>query len=400
MPWSPAACRDLGIELSRAVRRRFVPPAKVIALDCDGTLWRGVVGEDGPTGVGVGADGHDRAFDVLQRRVLGLKARGVLLALVSRNEEADVWQVFEGHPGMVLRREDIAAWRIAWRPKSELLTELASSMGFSLDAFVFVDDDRAVRSEVEANAPAVTVLPLPDEPSDRPGALAALWSFDGAGATAVDLARTQLVQEEQQREQARQGATDMSTYLRDLGLVVSIHRATDEELPRLAQLTQRTNQFNVSLRRRTLEEVTALARTAAVLSLTARDRFGDYGLVGMAIVAADGGEPTLDTFLMSCRALGRGVEQTLLHAVGTVATGGSGALADDPGQTRIRAPWVDGPRNAPAIDFLRESGFRDLEPGVLAVEVNGGFAVPSHIALEMDEAALRASLTPVAAIAR
>ena len=375
MPWSAAACRDLGIEIARSVRRRFVPPAKVIAVDCDGTLWRGVVGEDGVEGLGVGPDGADRAFQLFQRRLRELKDRGVLIAIVSRNEEADVWRVFDEHPGMILRREDIAAWRIGWQPKSQMLAELAAEMGFSPNTFVFVDDDRAVRMEVAANAPGVLVVPLPDEPADRSQALAALWCFDGVQPTAVDQARTQMLHEERDRLQLQRAATDMESYLRDLGLVVTVGLVTDAEMPRVAQLTQRTNQFNTSLRRRSLDEVRALAKEATVLTLSARDRFGEYGLVGVAIIGREAsGGATLDTFLMSCRALGRGVEQTLLHAVGETARA-RGAAA-------LQADWVTGPRNAPAVTFLRASGFVESPSGTLVASLDHGFGLPTHVALE------------------
>src|SRR6185369_2434780 len=173
---------------------------------------------------------------------------------------------------------------------------------------------------------------------------------------------------------------DMASYLRDLGLVVEVRPATDADLPRVAQLTQRTNQFNVSMRRRVLDDVRALTRDATVLSLSARDRHGDYGLVGVGIVAATDreGVAELDTFLLSCRALGRGVEDALLHVAAETARG-HGA---DP----LRAPWVAGPRNAPALAFLRENGFVDRD-GVLERSLDRPVALPSHISLQGREPA-------------
>jgi FkbH-like protein len=333
--------------------------------------------EDGVDHVGVGGDGPDRAFQLFQRRLRELKDRGLLIALVSRNEEADVWRVFDEHAGMVLRREDIAAWRIGWGPKSQLLGELVDEMGLSAEAVVFLDDDPAIRMEVAANAPAVLVVPLPAEPVERLAALNALWCFDGAEPTDVDQARTRMVGEERERQQVQRQATDMGSYLRDLGLVVSIHAATEAELPRLAQLTQRTNQFNTSLRRRTVDEVRALTRDHTVLSLSARDRFGEYGLVGLAVLDWDTPESArLDSVLMSCRALGRGIEQALLHVVAEQARAH--------GASRLRASWVDGPRNGPALAFLRESGFVEESDGSLAASLDRPFDLPSHVVLETD----------------
>lgn len=373
-PWSADASRDLGIELARAVRRRFIPPRKVIAVDCDGTLWRGVIAEDGIEGIGVGADGHDRAFQLLQGRIRALRDRGVLIALVSRNEPADVWRVFDEHPGMILRRDDIAASRIAWRPKSTLLRELADELSFSLDAFVLLDDDPVVRSEVEANAPGVLVLPLPADPIERPAAVADLWSFDGAGPTAVDLARTRMVREERERSAAFEQVADMETYLRDLDLEVSVGAATPAEVPRVAQLTQRTNQFNTSLRRRTVDEIRELAATSTVLTLSARDRYGDYGLVGVAILAPpDDAVSELDSLLLSCRALGRGIEDALLHVIAERARGA--------GANVLRAACVLGPRNAPALEFLRASGFAPDAGGRMTLPLTDGIGLPRHVRL-------------------
>ncbi|MFM2081591.1 MAG: hypothetical protein RL380_282, partial [Verrucomicrobiota bacterium] len=340
-PFSLAVYQRLGIALARFVRASRVAAKKVIAVDGDGTLWCGVVGEEGAEGVTV-----DAAFAALQKKLLALRQRGVLLVLASKNTEADVWRVFAENPQMLLRREDFVAAKINWQPKSENLRALAGELNLGLDAFVFLDDNEAERLEVGAHGPGVTVLP--GRPERFAAALDKLWLFDGVGETQADTARAEFMQHDVQRQQAR-GTADLETYLRSLDLVVEIRRARPDDLPRVAQLALKTNQFNLSLQRRSLPELQALAATHEIWTVAARDKFGDYGLIGGVIgkFSADG--YTLDSLFVSCRALGRGVEETLLHTLAQHARDGGAKI--------LRAPFVEGPRNEPAKNFLRRTGF-------------------------------------------
>lgn len=373
LPYSPLLCQELGIALARHIRSRRRSPAKVIAIDCDNTLWGGVVGEVGLDGIELGPDGRGRAWQLFQRELKRLKERGILLAVVSRNEEADVLEVFERHPEMVLRPDDIAAWSVNWSHKSENLRALAEEMNLGLDSFVFLDDDPAVRTEVATRAPEVHVVPLPDSPSGYVEALERLWLFDGAQATAVDAARTRMMQEEGRRKRESRSAASLEEFLAGLELRVEMRPPEDVDWARVAQLTQRTNQFNLSLKRRTIEEVRMLAGEAAVLVLKAADRFGDYGLVGVAVVCSPdaAGAAEVDTLLMSCRALGRGVEDAFLA--------GMAALAAGQGATRLVAPYIEGKRNAMVLDYLRRSGFAEEEPGRWVLPIDRPPALPAHV---------------------
>lgn len=373
-PYSPAAYRELGIEIARSLRRRVTAPAKVLALDADGVLWGGVIAEDGIDGVHLGPDHPGRAFQLFQQHVIELKQRGVLLVLVSRNAEADVWEMFDRHPGMQLQRSDFAAARINWQPKSQNLRELAAELNLGLDAFVFVDDDPSNRLEVEANAPGVVVVPLSPDAADYCQTLSRLWCFDAAAVTDEDRDRTAMIQEEQLRQEGRAAAGGLTSYLASLELVVEMREAAPSDLPRIAQLTQKTNQFNLSLKRRSLAEVQAVARTAQVFVISARDRFGDYGLVGVCILTparTQSGEFEFDTFLMSCRALGRGIEEAVLYGV-RMALEGEGA-------TRLLAPLVEGPRNQPIREFLVRTGFREGASAVFELDDFREVTLPAHI---------------------
>lgn len=373
-PYTPRVFQELGIAIARLVRQQRVAPAKVVALDADGVLWGGVLGEDGLTGIQLGPDHPGRSFQLFQQQVLEWKRRGCLLVIVSRNDEADVWRVFDEHPEMVLRRQDISAARINWQPKSQNLKELAAELNLGLDSFVFLDDDPANHAEVSANAPGVTVIPLPADPTLYCQTANRLWRFDAPLFTAEDQNRAAMMSAESERKQFQQATTDLASYLQSLQLRVEMRVAGPAELPRVSQLTQKTNQFNSSLKRRSLAEIQSLARTHAIYVIEASDRFGDYGLIGVAILgrsAEPSQEFVLDTLLMSCRALGRGIEEAVLHGLGSVVAAESGL--------RLVAPCVEGPRNQPCRDFLQRTATGERSPGEFVFERLAQLMLPEHI---------------------
>ncbi len=373
-PYTPRVFQELGIAIARLVRQQRVAPAKVLALDADGILWGGVLGEDGLTGIQLGPDHPGRSFQLFQKQVLELKRRGCLLVLVSRNDEADVWRVFDEHPEMVLRRQDITAARINWSPKSQNLKELAAELNLGLDSFVFIDDDPANHAEVSANAPGVTVVPMPSDPTRYCQTLSRLWRFDAPQLTVEDQNRAEMMHAEQKRQQQLEATIDLGSYLQSLRLRVSMRVAKEADLPRVSQLTQKTNQFNTSLKRRSLAEVQALAPMHTIYVVEASDRFGDYGLVGVAILARGSDQSAgfvLDTLLMSCRALGRGIEDAVLHGLAS-------AVSADGGR-RLLIPCVEGPRNQPCRDFLARSMNRSETTGEYECSDLAALTRPAHI---------------------
>ncbi|MBV9504796.1 MAG: HAD-IIIC family phosphatase [Acidobacteriia bacterium] len=372
MPYSPTLYQALAIALVRHILATRRTPAKVIAVDCDSTLWGGVAGEVGLEGIELGADGAGRSFQLFQQQLKRLKERGLLLAVVSRNEAADVFRVFENHPGMVLGTDDIAAWRVNWKHKSENLEELAEELNVGTDSFVFLDDDQAVRMEVSMRLPGVHVVPLPEDPARYCETLERLWLFDGAQPTEADRKRTRMMQDETRRRSERTQAASLEEYLAGLKLQVEMRAPEENEWARVAQLTQRTNQFNLSLKRRTLEEVKALAETGPVLIIRARDRFGDYGLVGICfLLPAAAGACEIDTLLMSCRVLGRGVEDAFLHAIARTAAAA--------GASTVTATFIPGPRNQIIKDFLIRSGFVEVQPDRWDLPITRPPVLPAHI---------------------
>ncbi|MEH2065651.1 MAG: HAD-IIIC family phosphatase [Nostoc sp.] len=370
-PYSQIVYQRLGIAITRLAHGIFIPAKKVLALDCDGILWGGIVGEDGIDGIALSNDQPGRSFRLFQEMLLALKKRGILLILVSKNQEADVWNVFDNHPDMVLQRSDIATHRINWKAKSANLRDIAEELNLGLDSFVFVDDSPIECLEVQTNSPEVTVVTMPKEPALYVETLSKLWCFDSSNITIEDKIRTELMAQEQQRHKLQQGVTSLESYLESLQLVVEIRSAEERDLPRVAQLTQKTNQFNLSLIRRSLAEIQDLHKSSSILVLNLKDRFGDYGLVGVAILKQNNECLFIDTMLMSCRALGRGVEQSLLWSIFDFAA--------QKNLNKIVAPYSSGLRNEQVKSFLLKMGFSQTHSDVLEAEVKKATKKPGHI---------------------
>jgi FkbH-like protein len=272
------------------------------------------------------------------------------LCLCSKNDEADVIEVFQQRPEMPLKREHLVAWRINWQPKSENLRALAQELQLGLESFIFVDDNPIECAEVEAQCPEVLTLQLPAEVERIPKFLAHVWAFDQLKVTEEDRERTALYQQNAEREQFRQAAPTLADFLAGLELTIEISELTPDHVERVAQLTQRTNQFNVTTIRRTEAEIQRLCQSAELECLTVivRDRFGDYGLVGVILFAGQPNALKVDTFLLSCRVLGRGVEHRMLARLGE--------LAQARGAAFIEVPYHPTPKNKPALDFLNSVG--------------------------------------------
>lgn len=346
IPYTDPAFTAVGTALARAAHSLLAPPFKVLVLDCDNTLWRGVVGEDGPDGIAL-----DAAHLALQEWALSLRERGILLCLASKNDEDTVFEAFRRRTGMPLRQEHLAAWRIGWDPKPDSLVALARELGLGLDSFVFLDDNPVEIAAVRAACPQVLALTFPaDRPERLPGMLERIWAFDRPEVTAEDRGRAADYTARRHRDRLRDSALTFADFIAGLGLVVDVRPADAADLPRVSQLTQRTNQFNTTTVRRTEAELRALlaAEDEDVRCWVAevRDRFGDYGIVAAALTRRGHGADTVvvDTFLMSCRVLGRGAEHALLSQLGKAAR--------DDGAAYLEAVYLPTPRNEPARLFL------------------------------------------------
>ncbi|MDG4752673.1 SDR family NAD(P)-dependent oxidoreductase [Micromonospora sp. WMMD718] len=338
IPYTAEGFHALAVTVMRRVHAALVPPFKALVLDCDNTLWRGVCAETGPDGVTVPA-GH-RA---LQEWAVRLHDDGVLICLASKNAAEDVDAVFRRHPGMPLRPEHVAARRITWNPKSTSLTELADELSIGVDSMVLLDDNPMETAEVAAAHPGVLALTLPADDQQIPGFLRRVWAFDRTSVTDADRLRNDSYRAERRRRDLADTTLTFQDFLAGLDLRVDVHEARPEELDRVAQLTQRTNQFNLSGVRRTEAEIRRwLGEGNQCWVAHAVDRFGDYGLVGVAMSRTEAGRVELDTFLLSCRAMGKGVEHTLL----------SGVADRWPPDAQLSAILVPTSRNTPARRFF------------------------------------------------
>ncbi len=375
VPYSPAVYQRLGIGIARTLRKLNQPAKKVLALDADNTLWGGVVGEDGIEGIRLDDTAGGRGFRELQSKILALKQQGILLVLVSKNSAEDVWNVVENHPQMILRRKDFAAARINWEPKSKNLRALAEELNLGADSFVLLDDNPVERLEVQANCPEVTVVPLPARPEEYAGMLSRLWCFDGAGETSEDGKRNEYTRQDIQRKEFEE-STGLETYLRELELKVVMRSAGEDDLARVSQLLQKTNQFNLSLKRRSLPETRQLLPGHEIWVVSVTDRFGDYGTVGVCISRRENETLVLDSLLMSCRALGRGAETAFLHGIAEKAR-----LA---GARSLRGEFVAGPRNQLMEEFLKKSGFDERAGGeIFELSVEAAPVAPEHLSLQI-----------------
>jgi FkbH-like protein len=362
VPFTPGYFAAVASMLARRIHAIRQPPCKVVVLDCDNTLWKGVCAEAGPGGVEIGP-----AHRFLQDFALRQKEAGKLLCLCSKNNPEDVFSVFDG-PEMRLRREDLVAWRIGWQPKSESLRSLAEELGLGLESFVLVDDNPVECAEVRAACPEVITLQLPEEPERIQPFLRHAWIFDSLRVSDEDRRRTSLYQQNLSRERTRSDALTLREFLEKLELQVDIRPMDDGQLARVSQLTQRTNQLNTTTIRRSEAEVQALLREggAECLTVRVRDRFGDYGLVGVVFFAVAGGSLAVDTLLLSCRVLGRYVEHRVIAHLGRIAL--------DRGLERIEIRFRPTERNAPVRDFL---GSLDGAGG------EAGFALSARAAAEL-----------------
>lgn len=363
VPYTRAGFAAVATTLARHLTALRASPRKVIVLDCDNTLWGGVCGEDGVAGVRL-----DPPFLALQRFMVAQKDAGRLLCLASKNSEADALAVFDERSDMVLKRGDLVSWRINWSAKADNLIELAAELGLGLDSFVFIDDNPVECAEVRARCPGVLTLELPRQIADIPAFLDHVWSFDQLQVTEADRQRTQSYQVAVQRDRLRGQSASLAEFIAGLGLRIDTQRAAAADVTRVAQLSQRTNQFNSTTLRLTEAEVRQRMSSPrhAVLTVRVADRFGDYGLVGVALTETGADALRVQGLLLSCRALGRGVEHHIVAQLG--------ALAQRAGVPAVELEFRPSARNLPARTFLESLGAEVLAGDTTVFRLDAGRA--------------------------
>lgn len=321
---------------ARWIRAVSTKARKLIVLDCDNTLWKGVYGE--------GSMQVTAAHRGLHEFMLRQRDSGMLLAIASKNNEEDVMAALEADD-CLLRGEHFTAWQINWKPKSENLKNLAEDLGLALSSFVFLDDSPLECMEVRNHCPDVLTIQLPSDEQAIPEFLEHLWVFDRMTATSEDRARAGMYAAERQRKELSRRALTVDEFLASLQIQTTIAPITDSDLPRVAQLTHRTTQFNLTNVLHTEQTLAArLAAGSECLTVRVRDIFGDYGLVGVVMFARSGDSLRVEEFLLSCRALGRRIEDQMIEALKR--------RSSELGVEKIAIPVRPTARNRPALEFL------------------------------------------------
>jgi len=335
---------------------------KVLILDCDNTLWGGILGEDGASNLRMSdLSRPGKAFREVQQLVKGMRSEGILLALCSKNNPEDVDEVLDTHPDILLHKEDFVARKINWRDKASNLREMAAELNLDLDSFVFVDDSDFELGLVSEELPEVAVLKVPSHLPDYPPAIRQLRSqFFTLSQSAEDARKTEMYRAETGRSSAKKEYDSIEDYLRSLELQVELMWDSAIPAERVAQLTQKTNQFNLTTRRYTEADIKRFASDErhVICAFTVRDRFGEYGVTGVVILLLDQGRSSasIDSLLMSCRVLGRNIEFSVFDAI-----------ADTLCVQNIRfltAEYLRTPKNSQVSDYFDKVGMRlDLDDG-------------------------------------
>lgn len=375
IPFAPAALAEAAADVVAAMRTLRGDSAKVLVLDLDDTLWGGIVGDVGTEGLRLG--GHDavgEAYVDFQKAIKTLARRGVLLAIASKNEEQAALDAIDHHPEMVLRREDFATWRIDWSDKAANIAAMADELNLGLQSFVFIDDNPVERARVRDALPEVFV---PDWPADRtkyPRSLLELRCFDQAALSDEDANRTAMYAEERARKNTHPKLGSVKDWVGSLEMKITSEPLNANNLKRAAQLLNKTNQMNLRTRRLSEAELEAWAQSPDhhFYCLSVSDKFGDSGLTALVGIEIDGTTARLADFVLSCRVMGRLVEETALALAVRVAC--------QAGAEQLEAAWIETPKNRPCRSFwMNQPGFVEAGPGVYRWNLREPFPIPAAI---------------------
>lgn len=364
-------------EITKIVRALKGMSKKCVILDCDNTLWGGVVGEDGLNGIKLDKHSYPgRAFFDFQKNLLYLYERGVLITLCSKNNEEDVWEVLDNHPYSLLKRSHLAGWRINWENKVQNIESLARELNIGLDSMVLVDDSPVECGQVKQYLPDVTVITVPQKLYTYPPLLLRDGLFDTLNFSSEDKNRTQMYQSESRRKQDQKQFSNIDDYLAALELVETIHPIRPDEIARVAQLTQKTNQFNLTTRRYSEADIKRFADDpdAAIYVLYVNDRYGEYGLTGILIARFEDDKCVLDSFLLSCRILGRKLEKVFVsHCMQEIIR------KHDISQWQ--AEYIPSKKNQQVMNFWEDMGFtlQSTDKGIKKYSLATSEFKPEHI---------------------
>jgi FkbH-like protein len=358
LPCSPHCLADYAHSVASVIAALRGKSRKCLVLDLDNTIWGGTIGDDGLGGIRLGpGNAEGEAYSAFQEYALGLRRRGVLLAVCSKNTDAVAREVFEKHPGMRLRLPDIACFVANWEDKASNLRAISKTLNIGLDALVFADDNPAERALVRQALPSVAVPEMPTDVAAYVAAVERHRYFQVTSLTKEDLQRTEYYRADVLRKEMEETSTDVEGFLRSLAMVAHVGPIVPETIERTVQLINKSNQYNLTTRRYSNADVLTILDDARWVTLTAAvaDKFGDHGLISVVLAKAESGALTIDTWLMSCRVLKRNVEHHVLnHLV---------RIAQKRGLRRIRGEFIPSPKNGLVEDHYRRLGFSHTGTG-------------------------------------
>ncbi|MGC1133454.1 MAG: HAD-IIIC family phosphatase [Nitrososphaeraceae archaeon] len=344
----------LAEELMGYVKANLGVNRKCIVLDLDNTLWGGIIGEDGFDRIDLSLKPPGMAFMEFQRVLLALYQRGVILAINSRNNEDEALRAIRDHPFMVLREEHFATMKINWSDKISNMKEIAQELNIGLDSIVYFDDDPINRELMSKAIPQIKTIDLPDDPSLYASTLMQINDFNTLVMTNEDRKRGEMYREEHKRTELKRSSSNLEDFLKQLEIRVTMKKANNFTIPRIAQLTLKTNQFNLTTRRYQEEDVETLAQdhTKLIGCAQTQDKFGDNGITGVYIVNKNhvNKEWFIDTFLLSCRVMGRGIEDAMMGYILS--------KAKEEGVIKVKAEFIPTKKNKPCEQLLPNFGFK------------------------------------------
>lgn len=343
----PALCDEYMryIKAAKSINR------KCIVLDLDDTLWGGILGEDGFDGIKLGPTAPGNAYVEFQKYLLALFERGIILAINSNNNYKDAIKVIRGHPYMILREDNFASIKINWRNKASNILEVAKEVNIGTDSIIYIDDSKQNGQLIKEMLPEVLVVEMPDDVANYVKTLEDLGELDWLSITEEDKLRGVMYVDAKKRKQFKKNFGDIDKYLFSLQTKLTVRKADKFSIPRISQLTFRTNQFNLSTRRYSEHQVIDFLkdRRYSVYYISVSDRFGDSGISGAVILKKNTTDFLIDTFLLSCRVLGRGIEKAVLAFILE--------QAKRAGAKRVLGQYIPTQKNEIVKDFLKNSGF-------------------------------------------
>jgi len=350
---------------------------KCIVLDLDNTLWGGIVGEEGFEGIKLGPDPAGRPFVEFQRVLKSLLKSGIILAINSKNNSEDAMKVIKEHPHMVLKEEDFACLKINWNDKIANMKDIAKELNIGLDSMVFFDDDPVNRELIKMSIPEIKTIDLPQDPSSYALILRDLNDFNVLKITDDDFRRAKMYSQEQERHDFESTTKNLDEYLKKLDIRVKVRLADKFSIPRISQLSLKTNQFNLTTKRYQEEEIKEFAKDDKMIVGCAEveDKFGESGITNIFIIKKNNEEWILDTFLLSCRIIGRGIEEGILGKIIE--------MAKKEGVKKIKAQFIPTQKNKPAENFLSNYGFQK-EGEYWIFSLQNPIKIPTHITVRFE----------------